>query len=73
MGTWGEKYKDYLKAVVAGAEGEQVGQVQGVYVEKGPESVKDECLWGRLEKALLGEVLDLVKGLEDHHKGSAQF
>lgn len=30
MGTYGEKYKSYLKAVVAGAEGKQVGRVQGV-------------------------------------------
>ncbi|XP_010189186.1 PREDICTED: calcium-responsive transcription factor-like, partial [Mesitornis unicolor] len=37
MGTHGEKYKSYLRAVVSGDEGEQVGQLQGDQVEEGPE------------------------------------
>jgi len=39
MGAHGEKYKSYLRAVVSGSEGEQIGQVQGDLVEEGPEGV----------------------------------
>lgn len=39
MGAHGEKYKSYLRAVVSGDDGDQVGRLQGDHVEEGSEDV----------------------------------